>query len=66
MNYIKTKMAGDLYTVMTTEKAEHLLTVQYTIALGFLDSLKVHTHSYDLSNCLSVSLNICYCYDKKF
>ncbi|GAY46496.1 hypothetical protein CUMW_097520 [Citrus unshiu] len=65
-NYIKTKMAGDLYTVMTTENAEHLLTAQSTIALGFLNSLKVHTHSYDLSNCLSVSLNICYCYDKKF
>ena len=66
MNYIKTKMAGDLYTVMTTENAEHLLTAQSTIGLGFLNSLKVHTHLFDLSNCFSVSLNICYCYDKKF
>ncbi|KAH9768320.1 WPP domain associated protein [Citrus sinensis] len=40
VNYIKTKMAGDLYTVMTTENAEHLLTAQSTIALGFLNSLK--------------------------
>ena len=66
MNYIKTKMFGDLYTLMKIEKAEHLLTAESTIALGFLDSLKVHTHSYDLSNCLSVSLDISYCYDKKF
>ncbi|KAK9190011.1 hypothetical protein WN943_018611 [Citrus x changshan-huyou] len=40
VNYIKTKMAGDLYTVMTTENAEHLLTAQSTIGLGFLNSLK--------------------------
>ncbi|KAH9768311.1 protein disulfide isomerase-like 1-3 [Citrus sinensis] len=36
----KAKMARDLYTVMTTENAEHLLTAQSTIALGFLNSLK--------------------------
>ncbi|KAH9703722.1 protein disulfide isomerase-like 1-3 [Citrus sinensis] len=35
-----TKMAGDLYIVMTTENAEHLLTAQSTIALGFLNSIK--------------------------
>ncbi|KAH9703719.1 protein disulfide isomerase-like 1-3 [Citrus sinensis] len=40
VNYIKTKMSGDLYTLMKIEKAEHLLTAESTIALGFLDSLK--------------------------
>lgn len=44
VNYIKTKMSGDLYTLKKTEEAERLLTAESTIALGFLDSLKVHTH----------------------
>ncbi|KAH9768305.1 protein disulfide isomerase-like 1-3 [Citrus sinensis] len=40
VNYIKTKMSGDLYTLMKIEKADYLLTAESTIALGFLESLK--------------------------
>ncbi|KAK9189989.1 hypothetical protein WN943_018589 [Citrus x changshan-huyou] len=41
VNYIKTKMSGDLYNLIKIEKAKHFLTAESTIALGFLDSLKL-------------------------
>ncbi|KAJ4720795.1 Protein disulfide-isomerase [Melia azedarach] len=40
VNWIKVKIAGAVYTVMTTEQAEHLSLAESTIVLGFLHSLK--------------------------